>query len=351
MSKKDQDIVNCNIDKKVKIIFTVLIAAVIISILWAFIHNVVLKDNENIETQSTENIENTESIVDENSLPHSEYVYKELKSNLEDDSADIAYAEIMHIIENLENNNTYLAVQTSETSKDVYLYNKNGEIFAQSSDGEVTSVFRNDETVIKFTPEAIALGQDLDVLATAVFALKTALHYNDIDGISFYEVETVETERDYKEYRIDLVGKEAIRQVYSYMGDEFADNMLNSILEVAGENWEPHLIYTFLISGDNISFGCLVVEDDEEYTNWFVDGYMIVDDWKLDKGWYEFDEETDDDVFVESQLNPLLMGLLEDLEKMLNNFAENNGIDMEEVEQQIEEEEAEQTEIEQTIIE
>jgi hypothetical protein len=134
-----------------------------------------------------------------------------------------------------------------------------------------------------------------------------------------------DAEEGQHEYRIDLVGDEAIKQIYSSLGDEDAEYMVESLKSSIGEEWEPHLIYSYIINSEsemtNVSY---VIYENEEYVNWASYQFLELPDWSLDDTWYTTDFETEDiDVIYEMFENTFTF-----MESLLQQYADENGIEL-----------------------
>lgn len=238
------------------------------------------------------------------------------------------------ILDKLQKNNTYFMVQVGEQAFDVYVYNKDKECFAQSSDGASTMIYMfNDKNVLRYDGSTIDINNDMDVRTLMNSVLDTAISYKDkagttegAEGITFYEMALIDTPdgyENYHEYRVEVKGEDAFKSLYSVISDDFANTMYSNFKQQAvdsglGDDWEPHLIYTYLISNDeNLSVACYVVANGTENINWASDGYVIVDDWELDSAWYDI---TKDD--TPETVNELLEKTVSTLQENVNKAVE-----------------------------
>ena len=100
------------------------------------------------------------------------------------------------------------------------------------------------------------------------------------------------------------------------------------ISQISENEYVPHVIYTFLFDTETkyMSVACQLVVDGEEHINWIMDGYLELSDWKLDEAWYnsDFSILTSDEAFE------LLEGLMLQMQEIINKYAEENSIPMEE---------------------
>ena len=209
-------------------------------------------------------------------------------------------SDIEERLTTIKNDNTYLQLQVGEDEYEAYVYNKNNECFAQASDGDYSAAFRNDMKVVKYTSEssALAVGTDIDILSIAINAAKATT--KDIKNARLLKM-TPSEPSSVSEYRVDLVGDEAVRACYTSLGSNFADSMLAN-LKGQITDWEPHLIFVYLVdeNSKDISMQCYYVADNTEYTNWVLQAYVPISEWALDESWYTIDVNSIDlDKFVE----------------------------------------------------
>lgn len=250
---------------------------------------------------------------------------------LEDEDATTVASKILNKIGNIKNDSTYIQVQVGDNEYESYMYNKNNECFAQSSDGAYISVFRNDGKTIKFGGDAgaIAVGKDIDVLTIAENAMKAVSR--KVDGVQLFEMEPTKENPDVIEYRIDLAGDEAVKQVYisedTKEDKEFAELMVNNMIEQIGD-WEPHIILVCALSNkpeneNDFMMYCMFVQNNQEYTNWVMLGHIVTDDWKLDEAWYTTDFANTD----ATEFSTLMNDTVTQLGDILDKYAKENGLD------------------------
>lgn len=204
--------------------------------------------------------------------------------------ADEARERILKCISQLQNSNTYMQISTSETAGEIYIYNEHGECIAENSEGTYTAVFRNDNKAVKFDTEnsTLAAGEDLEILSILSNVANAELNN---DTIKMYKTLIPEDDNEYNmsEFIVELVGEDAVKSLYSSMSDAYVEQVMASLKEQAGEDWEPNLKFVFDISNtsDEFSAVCLVNQDGQDYTNWAMAGYTGIGTWKLDTKWYE----------------------------------------------------------------
>lgn len=224
----------------------------------------------------------------------------------------------------LKKGSTYSQVMTGQDQYVYYLYNTNGEVFTQDTAGSYTELFLKDGKVFKYdnNEQSLSVGSDIDLASLLVNGIDAVGN----DNVTLYEMknDSDDTEKaNGHEYRVDLKGEEAVKLLYKSAGDEFATSMVDSIKSSISD-WEPHIIMVYFI-GDTVDESysyCLYVIDDQEYTNWFLQGYDTTNDWSLDDAWYSYDSSKDTDGKQYSELATKLVG---DINTVMNEYADSKG--------------------------
>lgn len=240
------------------------------------------------------------------------------------DADEIAEAQSLmnNYIDGITSGSTYSQVMTGEDQYVYYMYNSKGEIFTQDVNATYTEVFLNDNKVFKYDTDAqtLSIGNDIDIASI----LRNAVSAIGNDNVTLYEMDLTDVDApEGHEYRIDLVGEDAIKLLYNSVSEDFATDMLASITESISD-WEPHIIMVLFI-GDKVedSYGyCLYVIDDTEYTNWFFQGYDTVDDWALDDAWYDYNAESDTEGKTYTNL---MNSLVEKVNTIMTSYADSKG--------------------------
>lgn len=303
------------------------VGAIIGIVLGYAVFTATLKDTA---SDAIDAIQSTEEAVEDagdasNSI--STYVYEH--TVLGGDELTAAVDDISNRILNLMNKNTYMQIQVGENEYEAYVYNKHGECFAQDSNDNYSAIFRDDKKVVKYTnaDSALAIGTDIDLLNITLNAVKAPL--TDIEDASARLLRMeFEEESDIIEYRVDLVGDNAVRECYTSLGLNFADSMVAN-LKSQLTDWEPHLIFVYLVDtkSDDISMHCYYVADDAEYTNWVMQAYVEVDDWKLDDSWYTIDVNAIEIEEFTSMLETETVKISKLLDKIIENADTDGNLD------------------------
>lgn len=233
-------------------------------------------------------------------------------SNTETENAK---RKIISLIENIKNNNGYIHVYTGENEYDTYIYNKHGEVFAVGNESTNMTVFRSDDTAIQFT-DMIAQTEAIDILTLVL----NSLYAIDNNNIEMYESES---ESNYQEYVAIFDTYDDIRQLYSSASSKYVEYMINDIKEASTKNIVPTFkIYYMVSEGGGLTVACHLVDGEETYLNWYIDGYHNVYDWKLPNEWYTYD-------FTDAEISEnMLTELSGALEEMLIRYAFENNIEV-----------------------
>lgn len=269
-----------------------------------------------------------------------------------------AISRIDKMLKKLRNENGYVRVIDGEDTYETYVFNSKGEALAQGNKYNYITVFRNDGDSVRFT-DVVEVGPDIEILELVenavelvkrgTVAIKEQVQQFDIfnSGINSYYIE--------------LKNWEQIKELYMTKGEDFADMMIEYMADMfynqdnienadseseedgnidinsddnagddvgdddnSGEETHKNLgiRFNFLVGDENeFSVGCEAITDDDEYMLWYLDGYLLLYDWELDKEWYTYDFQ-DGEVADE-----MLDGLLKKMDEMFRQFAEDNDID------------------------
>lgn len=321
-SKDKQEVAENNSKFRLYDLVWVTIGLVIGILLSYCIFNLTLSSAIN---QLAVDVRNESSIVlDENNLSSNNGIttYNDPHTIL-DKEADIEEAKtlIHSYIKGITAGSTYSQVMVGEEQYIYYMYNSKGEIFTQDASGSYTEVFLTDGSVLKFETDksVLSVGSDIDVASI----LRNSVNAIGNKNVTLYEMDLTDSDLAGREFRVDLVGEDAVKLMYSSLGKDFADDMVTSIKESI-KDWDPHIIMTFFI-GDNTADSycyCLYVIDNAEYTNWLFQGYDTVEDWTLSDDWYTYDADKDSDGKIYTEL---ITKLVEDIDKVMLSYADYKG--------------------------
>jgi len=133
-------------------------------------------------------------------------------------------------VQSLIDGPTYYEIQTGNNRYTMYMYNTHGEIFSQSDNGDYTSVYRSDGSLVRYDSHnnEFVIGQGLDTLHFVQNAINAVDSGND--GITLYKMDLDNSDEDTnhtEEYRIDIVGDDAVYKCYESAGDYYASTMVN----------------------------------------------------------------------------------------------------------------------------
>ena len=270
-------------------------------------------------------VSNESSVVlDDSSIPLSGITTYNDPNKVLDKTDDIEVAKkLMHdYVKCITTGSTYSQVMVGEEQYIYYMYNSKGEVFTQDANGSYTEVFLNGNDVIKFdaVENVLSVGTDIDVASI----LRNSIEAIGKENVKLYEMDLTGLDVPAgREFRIDLVGEDAVKLIYSSIGDDFATEMVDSIKSTI-KDWEPHIIMVYFI-GENSADSyccCLYVIDNAEYTNWFFQGYDTVNDWALSEDWYLYDADSDTDG---EQYADLISDLVSDIDEVMLSYANSKG--------------------------
>ena len=301
---------------------------------------------ENTSTDSTEEVEETGITT---------YDYAHTVVTDKDQLTEFKY-NYNNAVQSLIDGPTYYEIQTGNNRYTMYMYNTHGEIFSQSDNGDYTSVYRSDGSLVRYNSHnnEFVIGQGLDTLHFVQNAINAVDSGND--GITLYKMDLDNSDEDTnhtEEYRIDIVGDDAVYKCYESAGDYYASTMVNILhqqYEAANEadvettegsteastedsteastedSTELHMIVGIRMSEEQgPAYFCYIVRNGKEQLSWVSNAMAIGDDidWKLDDSWYDDDKlESLNAENAEAKKNELISSLND----VLNNYAEKNNI-------------------------
>ena len=164
-----------------------------------------------------------------------------------------AIDRILNTMDYIVNNNGYIQAYTSSDVFNTYIYNNKGEVVSQNNTTGYITVIRNDNNAIQYT-DTVYQSEDIDVLSIA----RNALNAVGSNKITFEQVVSDvvdENEYDFKEYRVNITNFDALKALYSPVSNEFAELMVNNMVQVMGEDWTPE-VYLYFVIGENQEFTC-----------------------------------------------------------------------------------------------
>lgn len=250
------------------------------------------------------------------------YEYNHTIINDKDKKKEIV-SNISNKLRQIRSGSTYVQIQTGDNDYESYMYNRNNECLAQTSDESYYAVFRKDNKTIKYSTEnnMIALGTDMDIMTFAINAIESVVKESSAN-ITLLDMELSDNESgNNKEFRVDINGEEAVKLCYNSLGENFANNMIDKLKEQMGNDWVPRLVMIYNISdNEDIGVSCCYVVDNTEYLSWVMEGYTTVGDWALDSKWYTANFED----LEELELSDMLESLLDDAYAILDRYINEN---------------------------
>lgn len=246
-------------------------------------------------------------------------------------------------IDNLIHSNVYIVCPEDENydKYSVSLYNKNGEVLVQSSNGDVTAVM-NDSNSIYYSKEdeTMLYCVNCDVLRSAYYALQAAK-----DGKADFT--KVEVAKEYKDthtgYAVNIYGYDGIEKMYSALGDDFGKDMKNVYKQsVDGGEWTDDIntdkvnmrfeyVYdngTLISCSAYLFFNAdasnKVVDYSKCYLLWTFDSYTDVGNWELGEDWYKFDYENMNTDENSKKISDMMVELTKNVKEMVNKYIDSD---------------------------
>lgn len=250
--------------------------------------------------------------------------FKEVEMSKDD--IKLAREALLAQMNDIVNKNGYIQVNTTgvDGEFDLYIYNSKGEVFSQGNATEYMTVFRSDKMAISYT-DVIRTREDIDIMSLAINCVTAVGQSDDVEMFKIEADEVPDSLAGYDEYVVYLNSWDALKMIYTPVSEEFAEQMVASIKESMGEEWEPCFKFYYTVDemgGFSIDC-CLIDTDDVEYINWQVNGYLLVNDWELSEDWYTYD-------FSDAEVSEnMLVELVSQLEEMMREYAAENNIDLE----------------------
>ena len=247
---------------------------------------------------------------------------------------DIDIADLDAAVYNLAVKNVYLNIQYYSDVMEAAIINSHGEVVTEDSAGNVLINF-GDSRCIYTSDTGTSWGKEMSTLGVILSGV-TNMYDSNVD---YYTQKTTYDGVDYYEFVVDFHDRDEIKQLYSYIGDEYGEQMFNSIkasVASSGENKDNlpiNVRLSYVLDGNGLSsfgfyyyFGDEVIPDEESWSNCYVvyniDSMIAVPEWKLSDKWYEidFDSLEEDDWEGVSELfqsdltiiSDILKGIFED---------------------------------------
>lgn len=232
--------------------------------------------------------------------------------------------EITGIIEEAKRENYFMQVMIGNDEFVAFLYNKNGEAFAQSNQGMV-AVYRKDD-------KQVAIGNTLriDYGVSPLRLVELAVNQlKNFQAVAEVPDKSKDNRPDLESYSIRIKGKDNIHKLYAQVDKAYADRMVKQLFEVVdeeGEQLDPEnteLVFT-IVKGKNseLGGGCFIESNGKEYTSWYFDGYLKMFDWQLTEDWYSND--TSDTKKWQELVDKLVL----EIDQKAKKYADENGIDL-----------------------
>ena len=235
--------------------------------------------------------------------------------------ADLDAAKILigDVIEAIRENNGFVNVYTSDDEEDFdsYYYNKNGEIFAIGNKDNYCNVYRKDQKAVIFT-DYVYEDYAIDTISLIDNALNAVGKTSGVEMMK-YTSDLYDLGDTIGMYELTVSSWDGIRALYEPISSEFADNMVDTMKDAMGEDWNPNFRFTINVTNEGLFAAyCSIYADSKWYTQWMIDGYALLYDWELQEEWYSLDL-SDGETAEE-----LLGELMEDIGEMVEKFMDDN---------------------------
>ena len=193
---------------------------------------------------------------------------------------------LKEITQYLRDNNAYIAVQTSDTDYDTYVYNNHGEVFLESAVNGLVGVFMNDGETLMIAGTEVYWSDDLDILSLVDRAAD--LMKDESYTVYKYDGEGV------SEGYLELKGWQQIYDLYSVAGEDYSEYMVKQFMSAVDGDATVDIYF-----GYDDNYGIAVASllningesGVETLTSWNLNGYSLLGDWQLEDEWYTGKEE------------------------------------------------------------
>lgn len=239
-------------------------------------------------------------------------------------------------LQEILNGPTYAQITMSDYISYAYLFNTKGEFFMEDNNFSDAEVSLNNGKSYTLNPNTGALTSGED--SNAIQLLLNTVNAVDGTNIKMYEMTLYNTDADpvaldtkHREFRIDLIGDDAIKNMYSTNSESFKSDMITNLhkkIEQTVPNWEPHIIVRVQIDTETnkivYAASCFVVSG-QEYFDFQLIGYDNTIDWEMPKEWYDYNPENDT---TGEEFYGLFTNTTNTVDNVLMNYANDNGWDI-----------------------
>lgn len=212
-----------------------------------------------------------------------------------------------------------IVIQLDQAKEDIPELANNSEVLSQVVAPATTSLKSPMDTKellssgLVDTTKANDEKQETNTETTGTNNSNTNSTASTINGDENLTLEDFAKSDKYYYFNLKIKGLDNIKKMYEPMGEEAAEHVLTHMKESA-EGKEVTLIYEIACSksdkDEDRAFGVnslVQLNDEPEMLNWQFDGYLQLDDWKLDEGWYtdSWDNEDKAVEILEKQMTAL----------------------------------------------
>lgn len=231
--------------------------------------------------------------------------------NIDESFNDLRSKNVMIQVKNYNNGSDTIAT---------VLYNKHKEAILEYNDNAYKTIYFKNKKSLTLA-DNLYYTASIDYITMMESALKMASDDNQISVL--ISPDNTDTKN---EYIIDIVGNDNIKKLYSYVDEELANLVLDTLNDEVGYR----IIY--VIENNTVTNGvCYTYRKDDKTPEditwndlspvWLFEGYVEVYDWELNELWYTIDlENTNEDI------ENLFINEYNLIKLMLNQFMKDNNI-------------------------
>lgn len=250
---------------------------------------------------------------------------------ISDEEAKEAIERLSAKLEDITHDNSYIQLYVGDGSYNTYVYNKKGESIFVMYDGTEFSVTRSDGLTAMFSNGDVVTGPNLSIIDNIVNVVKEPLN-NDECWVGKVEEQLADGEESVRDYEsmtlIKITNRDMILDIYSGVGDEYTETVADQIEELFGDTFELRFYFTEYTDGSLVIESSYIdPEDGEEYLSYYIDGAFVLDDWELSEEWYESDLSG----LSAEELEEMADVVFSDAKELILKYAEENGLEVEEI--------------------
>ena len=280
------------------------------------------KPDTSVEEASTK-VSTEVSTEEASAEEESQWEFVEITPQEEEEAADL----MLDTLDKMKHDNTYIQTYVGEGMANVYVYNKNGEVLFTTYDGSYFTIFRDDGLATIFADE-ILTAVDMDVLTILEGVATVAKESDNTKIYNAVNPEISDTDIDWvARYRVVINDYDDLKDVYSVAGDEYSQTVVDGVKEAVGDTFQMSYYYTEFTDG-HVAVECGIEENGADALVWYFDGYHTIKDWELSEDWYSDDFQE----LSAEKMEELAQEVLAEVKQSIIDYAEENGLELETIE-------------------